>query len=73
MATLRQYFETDFSNSVRVHVRFRYLEEDIQGVLLYELSAFTAFLREKGLPIKGQVKRLLDEGAAEILKDIYGQ
>ena len=44
MATLRQYFETDFSNSVRVHVTFRYLEEDIQGVLLYELSAFTAFL-----------------------------
>ncbi len=44
MATLRQYFETDFSNSVRVHVTFRYLEEDIQGVLLYELSSFTAFL-----------------------------
>ncbi len=44
MATIRQYFETDFSNTIRVHITFRYLEEDIQGVLLYELSAFTSFL-----------------------------
>ena len=44
MATLHEYFETDFSNTMRVGVMFQYQNEDIKGVLLYDLSAFMSFL-----------------------------
>jgi len=44
VATLRQYFETDFSNAIRVHVTFSHGHEDIEGVLLYDVSAYTAYL-----------------------------
>jgi hypothetical protein len=44
MATLRQYYETDFNNAMRVHVTFRYGDESIEGVLLYDVSAYTAYL-----------------------------
>jgi len=44
MATIRQYFDTDFNYAIRVHVNFKYESEDITGVLLYEVSAYTAFL-----------------------------
>jgi len=44
LATLRQYFETDFNYAIRVHIAFTYGNEDITGVLLYDVSAYTAFL-----------------------------
>jgi hypothetical protein len=44
MATLRQYYETDFNNAIRVHAHFDCGGEDIEGVLLYDVSAHTAYL-----------------------------
>lgn len=44
MATLRQYFETDFDNALRMHITFSYGCESIEGVLLYDVCAYAAFL-----------------------------
>jgi len=44
MATLRQYFETDFNNALRVDVSLTYDVDTVEGVLLYDLSAFTAYV-----------------------------
>lgn len=44
MATLGQYFETDFSNTLRVHGTFKHEDEDIRGLLLYDLMQYSAFL-----------------------------
>lgn len=44
MATLRQYFETDFDNAIRVHVTFAHRGESVEGVVLYDVSAFIAYL-----------------------------
>jgi hypothetical protein len=39
MATLRQYFDTDFSSAIRLHISFRLRDIDIEGALLYEMAA----------------------------------
>jgi hypothetical protein len=44
MATLRQYFETDFSNAVRFNVSFKYQEEVHEGVVMYDLVGYSAFI-----------------------------
>jgi hypothetical protein len=44
MATLRQYFDTDFGNAVRVHVTFAYGGNNIEGALFYDVVAYTAYL-----------------------------
>ncbi len=44
MATLRQYFETDFSNTVRVNVSFKYEGDVHAGALLYDLVGYSAFI-----------------------------
>ena len=44
MATLKQYFETDFNYAIRVHITFVHESEDVAGVLLYDVSAYTAFI-----------------------------
>lgn len=44
MATLRQYFETDFNYAIRVHICFIHENENVEAVLLYDVSAYTAFL-----------------------------
>ena len=44
MATLRQYFETDFNNTARVHITLTYGDDRIEGVLLYDFSGYTAYL-----------------------------
>jgi len=44
MATIRQYYETDFSYALRVHVQFACRDETIEGALLYDFQARTAFL-----------------------------
>jgi len=44
MAALRQYFDTDFNSSIRLHVSFQYDNDVIECALLYEVSAATAFL-----------------------------
>ena len=36
MGTLHQYYETDFSNAVRMHVRFHVENENIEAVVLYD-------------------------------------
>lgn len=43
MATLREYFDADFSYAARVHIRPALLPE-IEAVLLYDFAANTAFL-----------------------------
>lgn len=44
MATLKQYFETDFGNTVRVDVSFKYLDEVHTGAVLFDLIANAAFI-----------------------------
>jgi hypothetical protein len=45
MATLRQYFETDFNHVLRVHVAIPSSETDrIEGVWLVDFLGFISFL-----------------------------
>src|SRR5207302_2156280 len=44
MSSPRDYFDTDFSYATRVHVRLPANRPDIEVALLYDFSAFTAFL-----------------------------
>jgi hypothetical protein len=43
MATLRQYFDTDFSYATRLHVSLPLDGESIEAAVLYDFSAYTAF------------------------------
>jgi hypothetical protein len=44
MATIREYYEKDFGHNVRLHIRFPFKEESIEGAVLYDLSGFYAFV-----------------------------
>jgi hypothetical protein len=44
MATLREYFDADFNYAARLHVAVPGCEDAIDVALLYDFSAFTAFL-----------------------------
>ena len=44
MATLRQYFETDFSNTARMHVKFSVEGIDVDAVVLFDFSGYLAYL-----------------------------
>jgi len=44
MATLREYYEKDFSHSVRIHVELSIHNELIEGVVLYDFAGYSAFL-----------------------------
>jgi hypothetical protein len=45
VATLREYFDGDFENTVKIHAKLAsYPEADIDVVLLYDFSAFIAFV-----------------------------
>src|SRR5437016_4876695 len=44
MATLREYFDADFNYATRVHVKLPAYRSDVEVALLYDFSAFTAFL-----------------------------
>ena len=44
MASLRQYFETDFSNTLRVRVSVDTKPDRLEAVLHYDLLAHAAFL-----------------------------
>lgn len=45
MATLHQYFETDFNHAARVHVKVKDLDDaDVESVLFYDFAGHAAFL-----------------------------
>ena len=44
MATVREYFDADFSYATRVHVRLPADASSAEVAVLYDFSAFTAFL-----------------------------
>lgn len=44
MATLHQYYETDFSNTVRMHVRFSVKGENIEAVVLFDFVGLMAYV-----------------------------
>jgi len=44
MATLREYFDADFNYAIKVHVKLPYNEDAIETVLIYDFSAYIAFL-----------------------------
>jgi len=44
MATLKQYFDTDFSHCVRVSIKIKSDDKEIDGVLLYDFNGLMAFL-----------------------------
>ena len=43
MATLHQYYETDFSNAVRMHVKLTIDDSILDAVVLYDFTGFLAF------------------------------
>jgi hypothetical protein len=43
MATLREYFDADFGNTARVHVKIRGQGADFISVILYDFSAYIVF------------------------------
>jgi hypothetical protein len=43
MATLREYFETDFGHNFKFHIKLPFREERIDGVILYDFAGFFAF------------------------------
>src|SRR5258706_11897793 len=44
MASLREYFDADFNYATRVHVKLPAYRSDVEVALLYDFSAFTAFV-----------------------------
>ncbi|WP_420212586.1 toll/interleukin-1 receptor domain-containing protein [Burkholderia aenigmatica] len=44
MATIRQYYETDFDYCLRIKVRYDFGGESLEGCLLYDASAQSAFI-----------------------------
>jgi len=45
MPTVRQYFETDFSHTVRIHVKFMLPEEgEIEALWLVDFLGYMSFL-----------------------------
>ncbi|SAL19058.1 toll/interleukin-1 receptor domain-containing protein [Caballeronia telluris] len=44
MATIRQYFETDFDYCLRVKVKYDFAGESFEGAVLYDASAKSAFV-----------------------------
>lgn len=44
MAALHQYYETDFSNAVRMHVRFPVAGENIEAVVLFDFVGLMAYV-----------------------------
>lgn len=44
MATLLEYYETDFSNLIKVHIKLKVDKEEIDGIVLYDFVALTAFI-----------------------------
>lgn len=44
MARLRQYYETDFSNAVRMHVKFTVEGHEIEAIVLFDFVGFMAYV-----------------------------
>ncbi len=44
MATIREYFEKDFGNCIRMHIYFPFKDEKIEGALFYDFSGYYGFL-----------------------------
>lgn len=44
MATLREYYEKDFSHNTKVHIKVPSNGELIEGVILYDFAGYFAFL-----------------------------
>lgn len=44
MASIREYFDGDFSYTTKVHVKLAISRSDVEAALLYDFAAFTAFL-----------------------------
>jgi hypothetical protein len=44
MATLREYYESDFTYAAKLHVRVRINEQDFEAVVLFDFSGYSAFL-----------------------------
>ena len=44
MATLKQYFETDFSNAIRVNFSYNHQSETHAGAVFYDLVAYSVFI-----------------------------
>lgn len=44
MATIREYYEKDFSNSTKIYIRLPINGEFIEGAILYDFAGFYAFV-----------------------------
>ncbi len=44
MATLKQYYETDFSHALKMSVILHYAGDDIEGAVVYDVAAYAAFV-----------------------------
>ncbi len=74
MATIRQYFDTDFSHAVRMHVSFESGTLKIESIFLYDFSGYIMFFScfipgKKSLDFYLQLIRNLEYGKTEMLFD----
>jgi hypothetical protein len=75
MATLREYFDADFSYAAKVHVRLPANEPDVDVVVLYDFSAHIAFLAcyaagtHHGLQEFLQLIEALQPGQSQVIFD----
>ena len=64
MATIREYFDTDFNNTVRVSIKLNSSVGEVEGVILYDFNgylSFTSFFVEGVDKDLTFFKKLLDE------------
>jgi hypothetical protein len=74
MASVRQYFETDFNHAARVHLKFAIPEDsDIEGALFIDFLGYMAFLscyvpgEKRPLEFYLRLVRTLDYGKTQLI------
>lgn len=75
MANIREYFDTDFSYALKVHVRLPFNGSSVEAMILYDFSGYKSFLScylpEKGRDLKSFVEMLkkLNFGKTQLVFD----
>ena len=44
MATIREYYETDFNNAIRLHIKIPFEQYKIESCILYDFTAYCSFV-----------------------------
>lgn len=76
MATIKEYYEKDFSHSARLHVKVPFEGDHIEGAVLYDFAGFYAFValyvprnRDEGLEYLKRLIASLSYGTTQLTLD----